>query len=179
MTCKYFHLYSQHRVLWVAPFIENYVAFLARGLSMAGHFPKIQKGGKCKVNVHRFCKWAGNWHWTNDSFSLAVEHRQEQQVFIFFFLPAGVSFKMKYMLKEWENNEKISSLDMTKLTCDKMNSHESIKTFRVNKVYRAFKKRESFSSTLFIYSKYSPLHPPPSRNGFAVLFTNKKEPQKS
>lgn len=68
---------------------------------------------------------------------------------------------------------------MTQLTCDKMNSHGSIKTFRVNKVYRAFKKRESFSSTLFIYSKYSPLHPPPSRNGFAVLFTNKKEPQKS
>lgn len=68
---------------------------------------------------------------------------------------------------------------MTQLTCDKMNSHGSIKTFRVNKVYRAVKKRESFSSTLFIYSKYSPLHPPPSRNGFAVLFTNKKEPQKS
>lgn len=72
---------------------------------------------------------------------------------------------------------------MTQLTCDKlMKSNGSIKTFRTNKlyeVYRGVKKRESFSSTLFNYSKYSTHHPLSSRNVFALLLTTKEEPQKS
>lgn len=96
---------------------------------------------------------------------------------LFFFPSAAVSFRKKYVLKEWENNEKINSLDMTQLTCDKlMKSDGSIKTFRANKVCKAVKSW-NFSFTLFNYSKYH--HPPPSQNVSAVCLTTEKEWQRS